>query len=56
LQNIKSYITNDTLTQKRKTKTKGKTVISQLTKGSESKSEKLRIIKTKANFTRGKYF
>lgn len=30
--------------------------ISQFTKRSESKLEKLRIIKTKANFTCGKYF
>jgi len=57
LENINSYITNDTLIQKEKPKrTKEKTMISQLRKRSESKLEKLRIIKAKANFTRDKYF
>jgi hypothetical protein len=57
LENINSYITNDTLTQKEKPKQRENSDnISQLTKRSESKLEKLRIIKTKPNFTCGKYF
>jgi len=59
LKNINSYITNDTFTQKEKpkqTKEKNSDNISQLKKRSDLKLEKLRIIKTKANFTRVKYF